>query len=149
MSNNSVQQRPTTSNNLVNYNQSLKRNAKTAGYFGNSESATKKREQFLTKYYEAVFNGNADSIDKFELDAVRLNMSQEAATKIYKDTLTKFQNNTKAKSKSYRVFNGAKVENTVLYDLRNYNNFRSSIESTNYSNERTKSSKSDNIFISV
>lgn len=147
---NSTQARPKAkaSNNLVAYNQSLKRNAKTAGYFGNSEAAQKKREQFLTKYYEAAFSGKADSMDLFELDAVRLNMSQETATKIYKEVLTKLQQNTKAASKQFRIFNGANVENQLLYDLRNYNNFRSSVDAMNYTDERTKSDKSYNIFIS-
>jgi hypothetical protein len=81
------EQRPahTARNSLFEYNESLKRNARTSGYFGNTPEAAAKREDFLKKYYEALFSGNTDGIDMFQLDAVKLNMTPEMAQKIYNE----------------------------------------------------------------
>ena len=133
----------TQRNDIIAYNDRLKNHARTSGYFGDSPEAASKREEYLKKYYEAVFNGNTDNIDMFELDAVKLNMSPQVAQKIYAEAVAAFQKNSQANSKIYRIYNGQNVENTVLVDLRNYKNFRSSADSLNYVfNQRTISSQS-------
>ena len=70
-------------------------------------------------------------------------MSPQVAQKIYAEAVAAFQKNSQANSKIYRIYNGQNVENTVLVDLRNYKNFRSSADSLNYVfNQRTISSQS-------
>lgn len=131
-------------NSLIEYNDSLKNNARTSGYFGDSPEAKAKREAYLKKYYEAVFSGNTDNIDMFQLDAIKLNMTPEEAQKIFNSALQSARKNVQLSKNNYRIYNGNKLENSVLQDARNFKNFRSSIESLNYiTNERTNNKSSD------
>lgn len=148
----STQSRPqhTKYNSLIEYNDSLKQNERTSGYFGDSPEAVAKREAYLKKYYEAVFTGNTDSIDMFQLDAVKLNMTPEVAQRVYNEAIKSAQKTAKDNSKTFRIYNGTNIENTVLQDLRNYKNFRSSAENLTYNiTERTKYDKSYYIFITI